>query len=112
MTVTRLFDIKKLLLTTSISIAYLLLSAWLVGFKTDQLWLVALFNACFYFSWATRRLILGFSIFIAYWVLFDYMKAFPNYLYNTVHIQDLYEAEKNVFGITINGMKMTPNEFW
>lgn len=89
-----------------------MLSAWLVGFKTDQLWLVAIFNACFYFSWATRRLILGFSIFIAYWILFDYMKAFPNYLYNTVHIQDLYEAEKRIFGITIQGIKMTPNEFW
>jgi inositol phosphorylceramide synthase catalytic subunit len=108
----RLFDIKKLLFTTSISIAYLLLSAWLVGFKTDQLWLVAIFNGCFYFSWTSRRLITGFAIFIVYWVLFDYMKAFPNYEYASVHIRDLYETEKSIFGITINGTKVTPNEFW
>ncbi|GAA3953180.1 phosphatase PAP2 family protein [Chitinophaga oryziterrae] len=106
------FDIKTLLFTTTISIAYLLLSAWLVGFKTDQLWLVVIFNACYYFSWHTRHLITGFSIFIVYWVLFDYMKAFPNYLYNTVHIKDLYEAEKSLFGVVVNGVKVTPNEYW
>lgn len=108
----RLFSIKTLLFTTSISIAYLLLSAWLVGFKTDQLWLVVIFNGCYYFSWPTRRLITGFSIFIIYWILFDYMKAFPNYLYNTVHIKDLYEAEKAIFGIMVNGVRLTPNEYW
>ena len=108
----RLFSTKTLLFTTSISIAYLLLSAWLVGFKTDQLWLVAIFNGCYYFSWPTRRLITGFSIFIIYWILFDYMKAFPNYLYNTVHIKDLYDAEKSIFGIMVNGVKLTPNEYW
>jgi hypothetical protein len=106
------FGIKTLLFTTTISIAYLLLSAWLVGFKTDQLWLVALFNGCYYISWPTRRIITGFSIFIVYWVLFDYMKAFPNYLYNTVHIKDLYETEKSLFGIMVNGVKVTPNEYW
>ena len=112
MTIKRLFSVRTLLFTTSISIAYLLLSAWLVGFKTDQLWLVAIFNTCYYFSWPTRRLITGFSIFIIYWVLFDYMKAFPNYLYNTVHIKDLYEAEKAIFGMMVNGVKVTPNEYW
>jgi hypothetical protein len=106
------FDIKTLLFTTTISITYLLLSAWLVGFKTDQLWLVAIFNGCYYFSLPTRRLITGFSIFIVYWILFDYMKAFPNYLYNTVHIKDLYDAEKSLFGVVVNGVRVTPNEYW
>ena len=106
------FDIKTLLFTTTISIAYLLLSAWLVGFKTDQLWLVVIFNGCYYASWQSRHFITGFSIFIVYWILFDYMKAFPNYLYSTVHIRDLYEAEKSIFGVVINGVKVTPNEYW
>ncbi|MET0569869.1 MAG: phosphatase PAP2 family protein, partial [Pedobacter agri] len=66
----------------------------------------------FYLSNGTRRFIIGFSIFIVYWILFDYMKAFPNYLYNTVHIEDLYHAEKRMFGINIQGLVVTPNEFW
>lgn len=95
-----------------VSVGYLLLSKVLVGFKTDQLVLVFIFNALFFFSKATRKFILGFSIFIVYWILFDYMKAFPNYRYNMVHIQDLYETEKHVFGINLHGLIVTPNEFW
>jgi len=40
------------------------------------------------------------------------MKAFPNYLYNTVHIESLYNAERQLFGIQYHGKLLTPNEFW
>lgn len=106
------FDKRHLLITSCVSIAYLLLSAWLLGFKTDQLWLMAIFNGCYYASRPTRRFILGFSIFIFYWIVFDYMKAFPNYLTGPVHIQDIYETEKAWFGTMVDGVRMTPNEYW
>jgi hypothetical protein len=54
---------------------------------------------------------LGFTIFIVYWIIFDYMKAFPNYNYNPVAIGELYNAEKSVFGIHHNGQLLTPNEY-
>jgi inositol phosphorylceramide synthase catalytic subunit len=95
-----------------VTIAYLLLSYVLVGFKTDQLFLAAVFNILYFTSSVTRKLILGFSIFIVYWIIFDYMKAFPNYHFNTVHIGDLYSAEKSLFGISVTEGKITPNEFW
>ena len=107
-----LFTSSNLIKTTLISLFYLLLSRVLVGFKSDQLVLIVIFNVCFYASWFTRKFILGFSIFIVYWILFDYMKAFPNYLYNSVSIEDLYNLEKIVFGINVNGVTLTPNEYW
>jgi hypothetical protein len=91
--------LRNALIATVCSVFYLLLSAWLIGFKTDQLFLVFLFNSLFYLSGPTRRFILGFTVFIVFWVLFDSMKAFPNYRYNTVHIASIYNAEKNWFGI-------------
>lgn len=100
--------LKAILTVTAISIGYLLLSAWLIGFKGDQVFLVLLFNSLFYISEPTRRFILGFSVFIVFWIIFDSMKAFPNYRYNTVHIESIYNAEKNLFGS--NGH--TPNEFF
>jgi hypothetical protein len=106
------YAIRNIYLTVAISVGYLLLSALLVGFKTDQLVLIFIFNTLFYISAGTRRFILGFSIFIVYWILFDYMKAFPNYLFNTVHIQDIYELERNIFGIPYHGLTLTPNEYW
>ncbi|GAA4333292.1 phosphatase PAP2 family protein [Mucilaginibacter gynuensis] len=100
-------------LTVSLaSIAYLLLSWLLVGFKTDQLFLVFLFNAFFYASGITRKFITGFAIFVIYWIIYDYMKAFPNYDYNPVHIAGLYNAEKSIFGINFNSSLLTPNEYW
>ena len=103
---------KDIAITVFASAAYLLLCVVLIGFKPEQLFLVAFFNGLYYISPGTRKFITGFSIFILYWVIFDFMKAFPNYRYNTVHIESLYRAEKYLFGIHTNGMVITPNEFW
>lgn len=103
---------KDLPLTLGLSVLYLVLSYFLVGFKTDQLVLIGIFNTLYYLSPTTRKFIIGFSIFIVYWIIYDYMKAFPNYDYNAVHIADLYNFEKRVFGINHQGKILTPNEYW
>lgn len=105
------FAPRTVVITTLISVVYLLLSVWLVGFKTDQLVLIAIFNGLYYSSGITRKFITGFSIFMVYWIIFDYMKAFPNYTFRDVHIEGLYNAEKALFGITTATGKLTPNEF-
>jgi membrane-associated phospholipid phosphatase len=102
---------KSVIVVSILSVAYLLLSIVLVGYKSDQIVLILLFNTLFYASGITREFILGFSIFIFYWVVFDYMKAIPNYEFNTVHIADLYNFEKHIFGIHFNGKLLTPNEY-
>lgn len=107
-----LFTSKNIIRTSLISIAYLLLSGFLIGFKSNQVILVLIFNICFYASMVTRKFILGFSIFMVYWIIFDYMKAFPNYLYHSVSIEHLYRLEKSIFGIHFNGKVITPNEYW
>jgi len=103
---------RSVIIVSALSVAYLLLSIFLVGYKVDQLVLTGIFNTLFYASAITRKFILGFSIFIFYWVIFDYMKAFPNYNYNTVHIADLYNFEKHLFGIHLNGKLVTANEYF
>jgi hypothetical protein len=103
---------RSVIVVSVISLAYLLLSLLLVGFKSDQVVLIFIFNSLYYLSAITRKFILGFSIFIVYWIIFDYMKAFPNYNYNTVHIADLYNFEKHLFGIHTQNKILTPNEYW
>ncbi len=103
--------LKSVVVVSLVSFAYLLFSAFLVDFKIDQVVLVLIFNCAFYLSAVTRKFILGFSIFIVYWIIFDYMKAFPNYNYNTVHIADIYNFEKHLFGIHIQDKLLTPNEY-
>lgn len=103
---------KTVAIIAAISAGYLILSYFLIGFKFEQIVLVVLFNSLYFISDTTRKFITGFSIFIVFWIVFDYMKAFPNYLFNTVHIRQLYDTEKQLFGITVNGKVLTPNEYW
>jgi hypothetical protein len=107
-----LYSRNNIFIALTLSVIYLLLSHYLIGLKTDQLVLIAIFNVCFFTSTATRKFIIGFSIFIVYWIIFDSMKAFPNYKFNTVHIQDLYDHEKSIFGFNYLGEIITPNEYW
>lgn len=106
------YNLKTISSVSALSLGYLLLSVFLVGLKIDQLVLIVIFNTLFFISEGTRRFILGFSIFIVYWILFDYMKVLPNYSFNSVHIEDLYDLEKSTFGINIHGLILTPNEYW
>ena len=106
------YNLKDIIITTMVSLFYLILSYFLIGFNVNQVVLVMLFNALYYATPVTRKFILGFSIFIVYWILFDYMKAFPNYKYNTVRIAELYHLEKHLFGIIDNGIVVTPNEYF
>lgn len=106
------FNTKAILLIMAFCAAYLVLSYYLVGFKMEQVYLVLFFNVMYFISKPTRKLILGFLIFVVFWIIFDYMKAFPNYQYNTVHTSSLYNAEKSLFGMHTNGTVVTPNEYW
>lgn len=104
--------LKNFAIVTLAAIAYLAASYLLVGFKSDQIVLICLFYGLFYASGITRKFVLGFSIFIVYWIIFDYMKAFPNYNYSPVHLSQLYNFEKHIFGINQAGHLVTPNEYW
>jgi inositol phosphorylceramide synthase catalytic subunit len=106
------FTLRHVLVACVASAIYLLVSWGLIGFKTDQLFLITFFSTLYLASHVTRKFILGFSIFIVYWIIYDYMKAFPNYAFNPVHIKSLYDAEKNIFGILQDNITLTPNEFW
>lgn len=107
-----LYSIKSIRFALGVSILYLIISFLLVGFKMDQLMLVIIFNSLFFLHQNTRRFITGFSIFIIYWIVFDYMKAFPNYHYNHIHIGSLYNLEKQVFGIATGNSVITVNEYF
>ena len=104
--------LKSVVVVTLVSFSYLLFSAFLVGFKSDQVVLLLIFNCAYYLSVTTRKFITGFAIFIIYWIIYDYMKAFPNYDYSTVHIEDLYNFEKHLFGVHFQNKLVTPNEYW
>ena len=103
---------RTLLLLALLSVAYLALSYVLIGIKTEQVLLVVLFNGCFLLSDVSRRFILGFAIFAVFWIIYSYLKAFPNYAYGPVDVAGIYHREQRLFGTLHQGRLLTPNEFW
>jgi hypothetical protein len=103
---------KRLLIAGGIMITYLIVSYFLIGFKPEQVFISGLFFVLYTVSKKTRNFVLTLMPFIVFWVIFDYMKAFPNFKFNTVHIGDLYVLEKKFFGVTYQGTVHTWNEYW
>jgi inositol phosphorylceramide synthase catalytic subunit len=94
------------------SAGYLLLMWFLTGLKTEHWAIVVLLNILFYAGKGTRNFVLGFAIFVVFAILYDVMRAFPNYLFHAVDIAPLYQFEKELFGINSHGTRLTPNEFF
>jgi len=84
---------------------------FVIGWREDHLnlWLVLLL---FYFAFPlSRKIAWAFLFFFIYWFLYDSLRAYPNYMVNPVNIQNLYEAEKSLFGISTSTGLLTPNEY-
>jgi len=91
---------------------YLILMSLVVGLKVENWVIVVAFNACIWLSEASRKFILGFSIFILFAIIYDLMKVYPNYKVNPVDIAGIYNSEKSLFGFISHGVLLTPNEFF
>lgn len=90
---------------------YLTWNIAVVGFRVDHLsFLVFILLMFFANSW-TRMFTYLFVFFILFWIIYDSMRAFPNYLVNDVHILEPYTIEKQLFGISTPQGIQTPNEF-
>ncbi len=89
--------------------AYCLWVGFAVGFRGDHYFLILLSLVCWTMSPATRRFIKALGVFILYWVIYDSMRICPNYEVNDVHIGDLYQLEKTLFGLPSG---LTPNEYF
>ncbi|MFI5217908.1 MAG: phosphatase PAP2 family protein [Bacteroidia bacterium] len=105
------FSSKSLLSAGLLLTIYCLWISCFVGIRSDHIFLICLSLFCYFLNSATRKFITAFFIFIIYWIVYDAMRIVPNYTVNTVHIKDLYDLEKSCFGIHVNNILITPNEF-
>ncbi len=102
---------KRYIIFIAGSIFYFTWFYFFVGIRAEHLGIFVLCLILYFIHPSSKRFILGFSIFLFYWFIFDSMRVIPNYEINTIHILEPYQIEKNLFGInTINGI-VTPNEY-
>ena len=106
------FTALNIIVNITITILYLLWCSFTGGIRQEHYYLIIICVTAYYLSDKSRRFILGFSIFIIYWIVYDSMRALPNYEVAQVHIKQPYDFEKFLFGINENGKLLTPNEYF
>ncbi len=106
------FTYKNILINLLVISLYLAWMSVVDYVKPDHVFLVTIWLFVFYATKKSRQFILGFSVFIVFWIVYDSMRIIPNYEVSTVHIQEPYELEKLLFGITYHENLVTLNEYF
>ncbi len=75
---------------------------FLVGLRPEHIWLYVLTLFLFFAHKKTQQFIIAFSIFVVYWIMYDSMRIYPNYKVNPIHIAEIYNFEKKLFGIIVS----------
>lgn len=95
-----------------ISFLYFLWVYFFVGLRIDHISLISIVLISYFSHPYSKKLISAFLIFIVYWIIYDSMRVFPNYLVNDIHIIEPYRIEKTFFGINYNNKILSPNEYF
>ncbi len=106
------FTKKNIFVNTLLVISYIVWNLIVGGMKTEHWFLIVLWLSTYYIHEKSRKFILGFSVWIIYWIIYDSMRIIPNYEVSTVHIKQPYELEKSLFGIFSGNTLLTPNEYF
>ena len=88
------FTKKNIVINSVITLVYLLFNYVTTDIRPENYYLVLIWGSAFYLSEKSRRFVLGFSIFILFWIIYDSMRVLPNYEVSTVHIKEPYDLEK------------------
>lgn len=91
---------------------FLVLTAVYIGLRPEHFMMSGLFLILFFAGKTTRKLGVALLPFFIFGISYDWMRVYPNYQINPIDVQGLYEAEKALFGLSINGTTLIPCEYF
>ena len=113
----KLFDIqsitrREVIFDIVFTILFFLLQGTFVGINGNHILMLSLFNLLFFAHPLTRKLAVALLPFVAFEISYDWMRLYPNYKVNPIDIQDIYEAEKALFGIATENGTLIHGEYF
>lgn len=103
---------KQFLTLLAGTAAYFSWFYFFVGLRSEHIYLYVFALALYYTHQTTRRFVLAFGVFIAYWIIYDSMRVLPNYEVNPIHVAEPYYLEKAWFGLHLPEGVLTLNEYF
>ncbi len=104
--------LRESVIVVGITILFSILTSIFVGFRPEHFLLIALFLLLFFVNTKTRKLAVGLLPFLIFGISYDWMRVYPNYLVNPIDVEGLYNLEKALFGITVDGAVLIPCEYF
>lgn len=93
--------------------AYFAWFSGVVGLRPEHIGMFLMCAGAYLAHPSTRRALVAFAAFIVFWIVYDSMRVWPNYIINPpVHISEPYLFDKQWFGIDTPSGRQTLNEFW
>ena len=103
---------KDSLTAVAVLLLFLLMTALFIGLRPEHVAMAVLLGVLFFASPYTRKLLMTLLPFVIFAVSYDWMRVWPNYKVNDIDVAGLYTAEKTLFGIDVDGVRMTLCEFF
>jgi len=94
---------RRLKFAILFSLGYFILFYFFVGWRTDHFYFLCLVNFLSLVHKYGYYIVLAWTGFAGWTILYDAMTFLPNYEVNTVHIKDLYDLEISLFGVEEGG---------
>lgn len=95
------------------TLAYFAWFHFFVGLRLEHTFFYILIVGLYMARPDTKRFVIAFSAFIAYWLIYDSMRVLPNYEVNPVHIEEPYLLELQMFGTAGPDLQpISPNEYF
>lgn len=105
-------SVKETALVIGITVFFLILTALCIGLRPEHFLMSGLFLVLFFAGKTTRKLAVALLPFILFAISYDWMRVYPNYQVNPIDVRGLYEAEKSLFGLSVDGTVLIPCEYF
>lgn len=102
----------RLIFAGAFTVLYCILMIGFVGWRSDHAVMLGLVTCLSLLHKETYKIVLTFSGFAIFWIIYDALRIFPNYRLNPVHILEPYELELALFGIMDAGKMIVPCEWF
>lgn len=94
------------------AVIYTLLITFLIGWRGDHTFFISFIVVAILVHQKSYNFVIVLSAFALFWISYDFMRIYPNYLLNDVHVIDLYNLELKFFGVWDGGSKVILSEWF
>ena len=100
-------SVREAVLVIVITAFFLILTAVCIGLRPEHFLMAGIFWVLFFAGQTTRKLAVALLPFFIFGISYDWMRVYPNYQVNPIDVKGLYEAEKSLSGLSVDGLSLS-----